>query len=62
MVEGKENATGNFSATVSCEDVLGTTTFDAGQVILYPNPITDVLQITSTIEIQNVAIFNINGQ
>jgi photosystem II stability/assembly factor-like uncharacterized protein len=62
MVEGKGSATGNFSATISCEDVLGTTIFDEGQVSLYPNPVTDILQITAKTEINSVVIFNINGQ
>ena len=62
MVEGKGSATGDFSATVSCEDVLGTSTFEAGQVTLYPNPVTDVLQINSKTEIESVEIFNVNGQ
>lgn len=62
MVEGYDDTnSGNFQLGLSCE-ILGTQDNQLQHVALYPNPVTDVLQITAKTEINSVVIFNINGQ
>ncbi|MEH6764479.1 MAG: YCF48-related protein [Aequorivita antarctica] len=63
MVEGyDETNSGNFQLGLTCEIILGTQDNQLQQVALYPNPVTDMLQITAKTEITSVVIFNINGQ
>jgi photosystem II stability/assembly factor-like uncharacterized protein len=63
MVEGYDDTkAGSFQLGLTCETILGTQDNQLQQVALYPNPVTDVLQITAKTEITSVAIFNINGQ
>lgn len=62
MIEGYDDTkAGNFQLGITCE-ILGTQDNQLQQVALYPNPVTDVLQISAKTEINSVVIFNINGQ
>ncbi len=62
MIEGYDDTkAGNFQLGITCE-LLGTQNNQLQHVALYPNPVTDVLQIASKTEITSVVIFNINGQ
>lgn len=62
MVEGYSSTdAGNFQLEISCESILGVDEFDRNSVVLYPNPVTNVLQISSNVEIGSVAIYSING-
>ncbi|MDN3724685.1 YCF48-related protein [Aequorivita sp. SDUM287046] len=62
MIEGYDDTkSGNFQLLLTC----GTIGIEESQiegVALYPNPVTDVLQITSNTELNSVTIFNVNGQ
>lgn len=63
MVEGYDDTkAGNFQLELTCETILGTQNNQLQQVALYPNPVTDVLQISAKTELNSVAVFNINGQ
>lgn len=62
MIEGYDDIqAGNFQLGLTCE-ILSTQDNQLQQVALYPNPVTDVLQISAKTEINSVVIFNINGQ
>lgn len=62
MVEGYDSTkAGNFQLGISCE-LLGVNQNQLTDVVLYPNPVTDVLQISAKTEIISVEIYNINGQ
>ena len=62
MVEGYDDTeAGNFQLQLTCE-ALGINENQITGVALYPNPVTDVLQINAKTEITSVVIFNINGQ
>ncbi len=63
MIEGYDDTkAGNFQLGITCEILIGTPEYELQHVALYPNPVTDVLQITAKTEISTLAIFNINGQ
>jgi photosystem II stability/assembly factor-like uncharacterized protein len=63
MVEGYDNThAGNFQLGITCETILGIGENQLNSIALYPNPVTDVLQISSKTEITSVAIYNVNGQ
>ena len=63
MVEGYDSTkAGNFQLELTCETILGVAENQLQDVVIYPNPVTDNLQISAKNEIQTVAIFNINGQ
>ncbi len=62
MIEGYDDIqAGNFQLGLTCE-ILSTQDNQLQQVALFPNPVTDMLQITAKTEINSVVIFNINGQ
>jgi hypothetical protein len=59
--ENGGDATGTFK--VSAYDVsLGTNNFDVTNFKAYPNPVSDVLNLTYTYEISEVKVFNMLGQ
>lgn len=63
MVEGYDSTkAGNFQLEISCETILGIGENHLNDVVLYPNPVTDVLQISAKTEINSVTIINMNGQ
>ncbi len=63
MIEGYDDTkSGNFQLELTCEDILGVGENQLSDIALYPNPVTDVLQISAKTQITSVAIFNINGQ
>ena len=49
-----------FAVTVSI--ILGTQGFDQAQLVYYPNPVKDVLSLSSADAITNVAVYNITGR
>ena len=62
MIEGyDDNNAGSFQLQLTCE-ALGVNDNQLTGVALYPNPVTDVLQISGKTEITSVVIYNINGQ
>lgn len=62
MVEGYDsNSSGNFQLEISCEPLLGTTAFEDTKTVIYPNPVSDNLQITSKNVINTVHIYSITG-
>lgn len=63
MVEGySSNDAGGFQLEITCEDILGVNENQINNIALYPNPVTDVLQISAKTEITSIAIYNVNGQ
>lgn len=62
MVEGYDsNSSGNFQLEISCEPLLGTTSFEENSTVIYPNPVSDNLQITSKNVINTIHIYSITG-
>lgn len=62
MVEGYDsNSAGNFQLEITCEPLLGTTSFEASSTVIYPNPVTDNLQIASKNVINTIQIYSITG-
>jgi hypothetical protein len=60
-VWGYNGISGGFN--VSAFDAsLGTPIFDNGQFSYYPNPVKNMLTLSHTLDISNVAVFNIVGQ
>lgn len=54
---------GNFAVVnFKAEDTLKTSTFESVNILVYPNPATDVLYINSEIAITKIKIFNLLGQ
>lgn len=51
-----------FTATVSCEDNLGTTDFQVLDFSYFPNPTNGLVTINSKSEINQVSVYNIAGQ
>ncbi|MCB0464370.1 MAG: T9SS type A sorting domain-containing protein [Aequorivita sp.] len=63
MIEGYDDTkAGNFQLGITCEDILGIGENQLTGVVLYPNPVTDVLQISAKTEINSVEIYSVNGQ
>ncbi len=56
-----DGAEGNFTIDVT-STVLGTPSFDTSNFKVYPNPVTDVLNLSYTENMTNVEIFNLLGQ
>ena len=61
MVEGSDANSGNFSLEVSCL-LLGTSDNTIEGFSFYPNPSSDVVNLSSQDNIERVAIYNILGQ
>jgi len=53
---------GGCMVSSSCMTVLGVKGFDLKELKLYPNPVTDILNIEYTSELTNVTVFTILGQ
>ena len=51
-----------FSVTGYCRETLGINTPQANKLIYYPNPVKDVLQITTDKTISSIAVYNIEGR
>ncbi|MEL1245272.1 ice-binding family protein [Flavobacterium sp. DGU11] len=47
---------------VTANELLGTVSFDLKKIIVYPNPVTDMLTVSGDVTITNVAVFNLLGQ
>jgi hypothetical protein len=50
------------SATVTAQEVVGVTKFSSDTTTVYPNPVNDVLYVTSQNTIEQAAIYNMLGQ
>lgn len=62
MVEGYDDSqAGSFQLQLTCE-TLGINENSLVDIALYPNPVTDILNISSKTEITSVEIYNVNGQ
>jgi photosystem II stability/assembly factor-like uncharacterized protein len=62
MVEGYDDTqAGNFQLGITCE-ALGVQDNLLQGLVLYPNPVTDLLYIDAQTEMSSLGIFNINGQ
>ena len=51
-----------FRNVVSVQTTLGTSNFDLKNVVVYPNPVRDILNISFDTTITSVAIYNLLGQ
>ncbi|MEM0518640.1 YCF48-related protein [Aequorivita flava] len=62
MIEGYDDTkAGNFQLQLTCE-ALGVSDNQLTGVALYPNPVTDILQISGNKEIKSVEVYSVNGQ
>src|SRR5690606_38336658 len=62
-IEGYDDTkAGNFQLQITCKPLLGINENNLDSLKLYPNPVTDMLQISSKTDINSVEIYNINGQ
>lgn len=63
MIEGYNNtAAGNFQLAISCETIiLGTIDHQTNNIALYPNPVQNVLQISSKVEMTQADVYSISG-
>lgn len=62
MVEGNTGATGDFSLEVICEPILGIEDLTISEIILYPNPVINNLNIVSNRIMKSISINNVLGQ
>lgn len=63
MVEGSsETDLGEFTLEISCEELMSTQEHLFNQLSIYPNPAGDILNLDSAIDIENLTIYNVNGQ
>jgi len=62
MLEGAQEASGDFSLEVTCEDVLGLNDNTFGSLIIYPNPFDNDLLIINIDPITTVTIYTVTGQ
>ena len=51
-----------FLDNIVIQEVLGTASFDNNSFTAYPNPVKDVLNVSFTQNISNVAVYNLLGQ
>ncbi|PKA82156.1 putative secreted protein (Por secretion system target) [Ulvibacter sp. MAR_2010_11] len=63
MVEGyNSSAAGNFQLSISCEEiVLGISDQTINNTVLYPNPVQNVLQISSKVEMTEASVYSMSG-
>ncbi|WP_114490974.1 T9SS type A sorting domain-containing protein [Candidatus Ulvibacter alkanivorans] len=63
MVEGYNSTfTGTFELELTCEPILGTNETMINTTVFYPNPVKDIMQISSQANIDEIRIYNVNGQ
>ncbi len=63
MIEGYgDEDAGNFQLEISCEILLGNPSVQLSETVLYPNPVEDMLNISSQVEIRSVSVYSISGQ
>ncbi|MBW2937748.1 T9SS type A sorting domain-containing protein [Aureisphaera sp. CAU 1614] len=62
MVEGYDSSSlGNFQLQISCEDILGTNTFENKAITIFPNPVENILHISAINNIDNIYVYDITG-
>lgn len=53
---------GGFAITAYDESMLNTGTIEDSKFAVYPNPVKNILNLSNTLNIENVAVFNLIGQ
>jgi len=62
MIEGYDNnASGNFQLEITCESILGTPSNTQQETILYPNPVQNILEISSNNVIETATVYSMTG-
>lgn len=63
LVEGSGSAdSGEFTLEITCEEILNIQDNNLNQVSIYPNPLSDILNIHSKMNITKLEIYNVSGQ
>jgi uncharacterized membrane protein len=63
LVEGSGSTdSGEFTLEITCEDLLSTQENNLSQVSIYPNPVSDILNIHSKMNINKLEVYNVSGQ
>lgn len=62
MVEGYDsNSSGNFQLALSCEEILGSNSFENKTTVLHPNPVKELLHITTNNNVDHVSVYTVAG-
>jgi len=51
-----------FRNVISVQTTLGTSEFDSKNIVMYPNPVKDVLTLTAETRINTISVYNFLGQ
>ena len=63
LVEGSGSVdSGEFTLEITCEEILNIQDNNLSQVSIYPNPLSDILNIHSKMNITKLEIYNVSGQ
>jgi len=62
MIEGySDTFAGNFQLELTCETILGVSSFGQSQTTIYPNPVQDILNISSETTIESATVYSMTG-